>query len=137
MSVRVFFRLLAATNLQDIAGIRYSKLVNQLSITEEEILQAVINAAPNKISGEDGILNHIIKLALFNIIPVLTYVFYSSIMADYCSNHLRKSIIVSFCKPNKPDYSIPKVYKSMAFLQTIKATLADAEALFQSLLSTS
>lgn len=114
-----FFPPPAAANLQNIAGTSYPEPISLPSITEEEIFQAVTNAAPNKAPGEDDIPNHIIKLALPTIMPALVWIFNSSITTGYCPKHFRESITVSLCKPNKPDYSIPKAYRPIALLNTM------------------
>ena len=101
--VESFFPPPAAANLQYIADTSYPEPISLPPITEEEILQAVTNAAPNKALGEDGILNHIIKIGLPTIMPALAWVFNSSIMAGYCPKHFRESITVMLRKPNKPD----------------------------------
>lgn len=108
MPDEIFFFSSAADNLQDIVNIRYSKPINLPPITEEEILQAVTNAEPNKALKEDGISNYIIKLALLIIMPALAWVFNINTMEGYCLKHFRELITVSLCKQNKPDYSIPK-----------------------------
>lgn len=82
-------------------------------------LLAVTNAAPNKVFKEDGISNHIIKLALSIIMLSLARGLKSSTMAEYCSKHFRKSITVSLCKPNKLDYSISNVYRLITLFNTI------------------
>lgn len=59
------------------------------------------------------------KLALPKIIPALAYGFNSSTTAGYFPKHFGESITILLRKPNKLDYSIPKMYRQIALFNTM------------------
>jgi hypothetical protein len=124
----VFRHALFATppeaNLSDIPGYDYPEEVPmEVLLTPREVEAAVINAAPYKAAGPDGIPNAALQHALPVILPWLTSLFNNCLRLGYCPAHFRTSTTVVLRKPGKADYADPKSYRPIALLSTIGKAL--------------
>jgi hypothetical protein len=79
-----------------------------------QIREAINKLNPDKASGSDEIMNHVLK----NILPIIEHHLQSLMQASLDLDHFPKSfkrtIIVVLRKPNKSDYIRAKAYRSMA-----------------------
>jgi len=86
--------------------------------TEEEVHRAIVNMAPFKAPGPDGICNAVFKNCSGHLSPYLTHLFNAVFTLDTYYDPWRKFTTVVLRKPGKPDYTIPKVYRPIALLNT-------------------
>ena len=113
---KFFFSSFTKTNIDDIAEATYSEEFEFSHIINEEIHQTIFNASSNKTLEKDEILNRILKTILSHIVFALNWIFNTNLTLKYCFKHFRESIIISLRKSKKFDYSIFKVYRSIALL---------------------
>ena len=86
-------------------------------ITREHLNKAIQNLSPYKVPGPDRIANIVFKCCSSladHLLPLFNAVF----MLKTYYEPWRESIMVILCKPGKSDYSIPKVYRPIALLNT-------------------
>jgi retron-type reverse transcriptase len=90
-----------------------------MSLAEQEVDDAIQEAASLKAPGPDGIINKALQLASRLIMPHLVRIFNQSLRLGYCPQHFRKSTTVVLRKPGKANYTTPKAYRPIALLNTI------------------
>ena len=113
---KFFFSSFTEINIDDIAETTYSKKFEFSHIMNEEIHQAISNASSNKTFEKNEIFNRILKTILLHIAFALNWIFNTNLTLKYCLKHFKKNIIISLRKSDKFDYSIFKVYQSIALL---------------------
>ena len=116
---KTFFPKPPDANLQDIDHATYPNQISLPSITEQEVQDAILNTAPLKAPGPDGIVNRALQIALPWIRQHFTRVFNQSLSLAYCPQHFRESTTVVLRKPGKDDYTVPKSYRPIALLNTM------------------
>ena len=118
-----FFPRPPAANLEDIEHAVYQ--ITLPPIPEQEVEEAIREAAPLKAPGPNGITNRAlqIQMAPLRIRSHLTRIFYQSLMLEYCPQHFRTSTTVALRKSGRDNYGITKSYRSIALLNTIGKVL--------------
>ena len=99
------------------------KATIQGKITIHKIQSTILGSISKKATGEDGILNLILKLLIDLLLPHLYRIFNNCLNAGFCPTHFWSSITVVIRKPRKPDYTIAKVYCPIALLNTLEKAL--------------
>lgn len=117
-----FFPQAPATDLEDIQTTIYPDPVAFPDIALEEIRKAVLGFPTQSAPGADEIPNQILKIALPLLLPYLLWLFKNCPHLGYYPRHFRESITVSLQK-GKPDYHIPKAYRTIALINTLGKTL--------------
>ncbi|KAJ6436234.1 reverse transcriptase [Purpureocillium lavendulum] len=116
---KAFFPKPPEANLEDIDNAVYADPINLPQIAEQEVEDAIRNAAPLKAPGPDGIVNRALQIASPWIRQHLTRIFNQSLSLGYCPQHFRNSTTIVIRKQGKDDYTIPKSYRPIALLNTI------------------
>lgn len=88
-------------------------------VTEKEVLDAIQAASPFKAPGPDDILNKALQTASYMLVGHLTTIINQSLQLGHYPTHFRSLTTIVLRKPGKDDYSIPKVYRPIALLNTI------------------
>jgi hypothetical protein len=111
-------------DLSDIPGYNYLEEVPmEALLTPREVKAAVINTAPYKATGPNGIPNTALQHALPMILPWLTSLFNNCLCLGYCLAHFYMSTTVVLRKPGKANYADLKSYRLIALLSTIGKAL--------------
>ena len=119
-----FFPVPPAPDLSDIDPHHtYNEKAGWTEITQQEVERAVKNLANNKAPGPDEIPSEIIKKAISVLLEPLRWLFNQCMNLGYHPKHFRKSITITLKKSNKGDYSQPKHYRPIAFLNIMGKTL--------------
>ncbi|KAK4071132.1 hypothetical protein Purlil1_13494 [Purpureocillium lilacinum] len=116
---KVFFPKPPDANLDDIDSAVYIDQISLPPIAEQEVEDAIRNAAPLKAPGPDGIVNRALQIASPWIRQHLTRIFNQSLSLEYCPQHFRNSTTVVIRKPGKDNYTVPKAYRPIALLNTL------------------
>lgn len=116
---KVFFPKPPDANLDDIDTTVYADQISLPPIAEQEVEDAIRNAAPLKAPGPDGIVNRALQIASPWIRQHLTRIFNQSLSLGYCPQHFRSSTTVVIRKPGKDNYTVPKSYRPIALLNTL------------------
>ncbi|KAL3965699.1 hypothetical protein ACCO45_000007 [Purpureocillium lilacinum] len=106
-------------NLDDINSAVYADQISLPPIAEQEVEDAIGNAAPLKAPGPAGIVNRALQIASPRIRQHLTRIFNQSLALGYCPQHFRSSRTVVIRKPGKDNYTVPKSYRPIALLNTL------------------
>ena len=100
-------------------GFNYPSAVEPfMPFTEEEVQRAITNTAPFKAPGPDGICNAVFKNCSGLLSSYLTHLFNAVFALNTYYDPWREFTTVVLRKPGKPDYTVPKVYRPIALLNT-------------------
>ncbi|KAJ6437601.1 zinc knuckle [Purpureocillium lavendulum] len=91
---KAFFPKPPEANLEDIDNAVYADPINLPQIAEQEVEDAIRNAAPLKAPGPDGIVNRALQIASPWIRQHLTRIFNQSLSLGYCPQHFRNSTTI-------------------------------------------
>ncbi|OAQ61321.1 reverse transcriptase [Purpureocillium lilacinum] len=91
---KVFFPTPPDASLDDIDSAVYTDQVSLPPIAEQEVEDAIRNAAPLKAPGPDGIVNRALQIASPWIRQHLTRIFNQSLSFGYCPQHFQSSTTV-------------------------------------------
>ena len=95
-------------------------------LTRNEIRQAILRPHPHKAPGPTGIPNHILRISMDVLLPLLHPLFNFCLFRGICP--FKDSTTVVLKKPNKEDYSKAKAYRPIALLETLGKALESAIA---------
>lgn len=129
---RQFFPTPPPTNLDDIWRYNYPEPINVPEFRDHEVRRTLHSVKADKAPGPDGITNWVLQAVSHVLILSLTALYNQCVQLGYCPEHFRDAATIALCKPGKPDYSIPKVYRLIALLNTLSKLL---EALIASWIS--
>ena len=101
----------------------YSECILLLKIIEQKITTVIDNTNSNKTFEDNEIFNCVLKMILFRIMFVLKWIYNTNVRLNHCFAHFKKFIIVTFKKFNKFNYFIFKIYRPIAFLNTMNKIL--------------
>jgi hypothetical protein len=124
---RTFFPRPLAADLEDMQDVQYARQIDLPPITEKEILEAIKLTSPLKAPGLDGLPNRVLQATADTIVDHLVSVFNQSLHISYCLAHFRSSTTVVLRKPGKDDYTVPRVYRPIALLNTISKIMDACE----------
>ncbi len=120
MFKNLFFLAFSSTNLSDIENSFYLIAAKCLMIIiESEVIKTISRIAFDKISSLDEITNRMIKTCSEMLTRLLTSLFQICVTHAYHSNVFKTINIITLRKTSKIDYTISKVYKLIALLNTI------------------
>ncbi|KAJ5413841.1 hypothetical protein N7509_000468 [Penicillium cosmopolitanum] len=95
-------------------------------ITEQEVLDAVHRAPPDKAPGEDAIPNRVWKVLVANcgnFAPIVTRIFDVCMRTGYNPSCFQTSITVTLRKGGPRDFRLPKSYRPVALINTMAKLL--------------
>jgi hypothetical protein len=120
----VFFSASLSIDLTDIENSFYSTLIScLLIITERKMKKILKRLALDKISSFDEILFRILRACFKTLTIILISLFQSCIELSYHSNVFKMINTITIKKLEKDDYIVFKVYRLIAFLNTLDKTL--------------
>ena len=124
---QVFFPLPPAADLSDISP-NATPHPNQLTfpaISQQEVIDAIKRAPPDKAPGEDGIPNRVWKMLADNnhFVATLTAIFDACMRTGHNPRHFQASITVTLRKGGPRDFRQPKSYRPVALLNTLGKVL--------------
>jgi hypothetical protein len=86
---------------------------------ERQLERAIAKLAPNKAPGPDGITNRVLKKNDNTLKNHLLKIVQSSLDTGHFPSPFKNTLTVVLQKPNKPDYTKPGAYRSIALGSTI------------------
>ncbi|KAK8006761.1 WD40-repeat-containing domain protein [Apiospora arundinis] len=95
-------------------------------LTRNEVAQAIFRPRPHKAPGPSGIPNHILRISMDLLMPLLHPLFNHCLFRGLCP--FKDSITVVLKKPGKASYSTVKAFRPIALLETIGKALESALA---------
>jgi hypothetical protein len=93
-------------------------IASMVPITPDEIHRNINKLSPFKAPGPDGICNVVFKQCASLLVPFLLPLFNASINLHTYYQPWCQFTTVVLCKPGKPDYTVTKVYRPIALLNT-------------------
>ncbi len=109
-----------AVDLSDLTNFVYPNDSLMPRITQKEMLHIGNSLHSNKAPGPDQISNKVIKVIMLEITDHLEQIFNDSSFIGYYPEHFRESIIIILRKlEGNRDYTNPKNYRPIRFLNTI------------------
>jgi hypothetical protein len=118
----VFFPQPPQADLSDIDSSLFPSQLTFPAISQQEVVDAIKRAPPDKAPGEDGIPNRVWKLLVDNnreFVAILTAIFDACIRTGYNPRHFQASITVTLRKSGPRDFRQPKSYRPVALLNTL------------------
>ena len=120
----LFFPQPLPTDLSDMEGYNYlPPLEGSPDISVEELQHAVFKPAQDKAPGSDGIPHHILQLLFEDLADPLRALFDACLGLGYHPHCFCEVTTVAIRKPTKADYTEPKVWHSIALLNTLGKAL--------------
>jgi hypothetical protein len=120
----VFFSTSSSIELDDISRSFYSRSIEcSFSITKREVLKIIKRIVLDKISNLDEIINKLLKICVFIMMQLLISLYVVCIQQTYHSKAFKKVNIITLKKIDKSDYTISKMYRSIALLNIIEKIL--------------
>jgi hypothetical protein len=120
----VFFSTSSSIELDDISESFYFRSIEcSLSITKRKMLKTIRRIVLDKISSFDEIINKLLKICVFIMMQLLISLFIVCIQQMYHSKTFKKVNIITLKKIDKKDYTISKMYRSIALLNIIEKIL--------------
>ena len=92
-------------------------------ISSDEVLKAITYPVADKAPGVSGILNRFLRCVAPHILDSLTRLFQACFDFEHYLRFFKEANTVILKKPNKPNYSEPKVYRLIALLNTLDKAL--------------
>ena len=92
------------------------------TLLKKEIRKIIFHLKSNKASSINEIFNRFLHLIIEKLILKITHLFQIYFTIDYHFKQFKKINIIIFLKLKKDDYSKFKMYKSIAFLNTLNKT---------------
>ena len=124
MLKEAFFPPPPSANLTDLQGFIYpASLECPVTITEKEVLAALIRSRPDKAPGSDGITNRLLAACKGTLTKLLTPLFQACATLEYHPRTFREAHTIALKKPGKADYTTPKAYRPIALLNTMGKAL--------------
>lgn len=111
---RTFFLRPPTADLRDTHNVQYTGQISLPPITEKKTLEAIRLTSPLKAPG-----NRVLQAIADIIVGHLPIIFSQSLRISHCPAHFGSLTTVVLRKPDKDDYTIPKVYRRIALLITI------------------
>jgi hypothetical protein len=93
------------------------------NITKRKMLKIIKPIVLNKISNFDEIINKLFKIYVFIMMQLFISLFVVYIQQTYYSKTFKKINIITLKKINKKNYTISKMYRSIALLNIIEKIL--------------
>ena len=119
-----FFSTFSETDLSDLQSYTYfTKHACSLIITIEKMRKTLTRSKFDKISKSNDITNKILKTCSQKLISVLTSLFQACVTLEYYLRVFRETHSITLKKSDKSNYSILKIYKFIALLNTLDKTL--------------
>lgn len=97
-------------------------------ITDEDVSNAIAGLKPYKAPGPNGLQNMVIKECADILVPYLGPIFQGTFKANAYPEKWKESKTIVLCKPGKADYTIPKVHRPIALMDTIANVLSSCRA---------
>ena len=98
------------------------------TITRDQIRRALARLKPYKAPGPDSIPNIVLTRCADVLIDRLWYIFLAIWDRNMYYDPWMEFITVVLCKPRKPRYDMPKVYRPIALLNTLGKVLTSIVA---------
>lgn len=95
----------------------------EASITAEQIASTIAGLPPDKAPGPDKIPNRFLKQCSSTLTPLLATLFTACIQKKYHPVAFKESTTVVIRKPQQASYNVPKSYRPIALLNTIRKVL--------------
>ena len=92
-------------------------------ISSDEVLKAITYPVADKAPGVLGIPNRFLRYIALYILDSLTRLFQAYFDLEYYLRFFKEANTVILKKPNKPNYSEPKVYRPIALLDILGKAL--------------
>jgi hypothetical protein len=89
-------------------------------ITTHEVVRAIARARPDKAPGTDAISNRALHLGQKLLAPLPANIFNHCLQTGYCPKHFKEGRTIAM---RKPDKDIPKAYRPIAPLNTVRKVL--------------
>lgn len=93
-------------------------------ISESQIAEAIESLSPMKAPGPNGIGNTIFKQCQTLLTPHLGPIFRATFNTEHYPQEWKESQMIVLRKPNKADYTTPKSYRPIAFLNSMSKILS-------------
>jgi endonuclease/exonuclease/phosphatase family metal-dependent hydrolase len=119
---QVFFPSPPAADLADIDSTSHPNQLTFPAISQQEVIDAIKCAPPDKAPGEDGIPNRVWKLLADNsheFVAILIAIFDACMRTGHNPHHFQASITVTLRKGGPRDFRQPKSYRPVALLNTL------------------
>jgi hypothetical protein len=119
-----FFSTSSLIEFDDISRSFYFRFIEcSLSITKQKMLKIIKRIVFDKISSFDEIINKLFKICVFIMMQLLISLFVVCIQQTYHSKTFKKVNIITLKKIDKRNYTISKMYRSIALLNIIEKIL--------------
>ncbi|OOQ86154.1 putative reverse transcriptase [Penicillium brasilianum] len=127
---QVFFPQPPQADLSDIDSSSPPNQITFPAISQQEVIDAIKRAPPDKAPGEDGIPNRVWKILAENdhFVAILTAIFDACMRTGYNPHHFQVSITVTLRKGGPRDFRQPKSYRPVALLNTLGKILESINA---------
>jgi hypothetical protein len=117
----VFFSTSSSIELDDISRFFYFRLIEcSFSITKRKMLKIIKRIVFDKISSFDEIINKLFKICVFIMMQLLISLFIVCIQETYHLKTFKKVNIITLKKIDKRNFTISKMYRSIALLNIIE-----------------
>lgn len=113
-----FFPIPPPADLNDLTASEYCEKEQTSPIIKEEVTTSVTRLAKGKTAGPDEVPAEVLQAGLSVLLDHLLWLFNTSLLLGYYPKHFRKSTTVALKKPGKGDYSLAKLYRPIALLNT-------------------
>ena len=124
MLKEAFFSSSSSANLIDLQRFIYSASLKCLvTITEKEVLAALIRSRLDKASNSNEITNRLLAACKGTLTKLLTPLFQACATLKYHSRIFREAHTIALKKSGKVDYITSKAYRLIALLNTMKKAL--------------
>ena len=118
-----FFLTPSEANLSNIENYKYSEPLQMPLIAEQKLSKAILQASGSKAPGLNDILNSILHLTLFHILPQLLLLYNQCLKNRIHLKAFKQSTTVVLQKSNTGDYRLVKAYRSVALLNTLRKAM--------------
>jgi hypothetical protein len=124
MFKNVFFSTSSSIEFDDILRSFYYRFIEcSFNIMKRKMLKIIKQIILDKISSFDEIINKLFKIYVFIMMQLFISLFIVCIQQTYYSNAFKKVNIITLKKVDKKDYTISKMYRSIALLNIIEKIL--------------
>jgi hypothetical protein len=124
MFKNVFFSTSSSIEIDDISRFFYFRFIECFfSIMKWKMLKIIKRIIFDKISSFDEIINKLLKICVFIMMQLFISLFIVFIQQMYHSKTFKKISIITLKKIDKRNYTISKMYRSIALLNIIEKIL--------------
>ena len=100
-----------------------SELKNIANVTEKKLKQIICTAAQDKTLEHNDISFQTLRMTLLLLLLTFVQLFQTCLTLSYHSRKFKKTKTVVLCKSNKENYTVLKIYRLIALLNTLSKAL--------------